>query len=98
MEILAYNYRCPFGEADLIAKEGETLIFVEVKYRASERYGNPLMAVNTAKQQRLCRVADDYRMRGKIPEDTPFRFDVVGILGEEIVHVPNAFEYRPRGR
>ena len=49
--ILRYNYRCRFGEIDLIARDGEYLVFVEVKYRKDNSSGYSLAAVNTAKQK-----------------------------------------------
>lgn len=51
-EILEKNYRCRIGEIDLIAKEGETLVFVEVKYRRDDKMGNPKEAVDRKKQKK----------------------------------------------
>ena len=55
--ILRYNYRCRFGEIDLIARDGEYLVFVEVKYRKDNSSGYSLAAVNPAKQKTICKVA-----------------------------------------
>ena len=52
--ILRYNYRCRFGEIDLIARDGEYLVFVEVKYRKDNSSGYSLAAVNPAKQKTIC--------------------------------------------
>ena len=52
-EILVYNYRCRFGEIDLIGKDGEYLVFCEVKYRKNQRKGSPLDAVDKKKQQKI---------------------------------------------
>lgn len=91
--ILCRNYRCRLGEIDLIAEEGGYLVFVEVKYRSDQRKGMPQEAVDFSKQQRICRVADYYRMLHGCGEDVACRFDVVAILGEEVTLFPNAFPY-----
>ena len=89
-EILEKNYRCRIGEIDLIAKEGETLVFVEVKYRRNDKMGNPKEAVDRKKQKKISMTASYYLMR-----DIPCRIDVAAVLGEQIEVVKNAFEYLP---
>jgi putative endonuclease len=79
--IVARNYRLASGEAeaDLIAREGEDLVIVEVKTRESTEYGPPERAVNPEKQRHLLRVAREYARK----TDTPWervRFDVVSIV------------------
>lgn len=92
-EILAYNFRCRMGEIDMIAKDGEYLVFVEVKYRSGSQMGNPLEAVHWKKQQIISRAASYYCWKHGYAENTPCRFDVVGICGEEYMLIKNAFEY-----
>jgi putative endonuclease len=82
--IVARNYRISSGEAeaDLIAREGEDLVIVEVKTRATAEYGPPEGAVNPEKQRHLIRVAREYARK----TDTPWehiRFDVVSIVLDE---------------
>ena len=89
--IIAYNYRCKLGEIDIIALDGDELVFVEVKYRASSRYGSPMEAVNYRKQNKIYMVANYYLMEQHISKYTKVRFDVVGILGKEITLIKNAF-------
>ena len=93
--ILERNYRQPSGEIDLIARDGETLVFIEVKTRRSGSHGHPLEAVNARKQQQVCRTALHYLARNNLMETT-IRFDVVALLGStenpEISHVAGAFE------
>lgn len=89
--IMAQNYRCHLGEIDLIAVKGGVLVFVEVKYRADGTLGDPLEAVGPLKQRRIYRVAQVFMKERHIPQDTPCRFDVIGICGREIAHVENAF-------
>lgn len=89
-EMIQANYRCPSGEIDLIARDGAYLVFVEVKYRRSLRTGSPLEAVGVKKQQTIRRAAQWYLTENHL-DDVPVRFDVAGILGEEITVIKNAF-------
>ena len=93
VKILEQNFRNRFGEVDLIGKDGEYLVFFEVKYRKSLKQGHPLEAVTKAKQRQICKVADYYRVLKKIGEFSPIRFDVIAILGDEITWLKNAFYY-----
>lgn len=77
--ILERNFRCRLGEIDLIAREKEELVFIEVKTRTSTRFGLPQEAVNWEKQRRLSRLAQFYLVsRGLAGINC--RFDVVAIL------------------
>ena len=89
-EVLEYNYRCRFGEIDIIAKDGICLVFCEVKYRSGREKGSPLEAVDNRKQQRIFRCASHY-LAGRGLEDVPCRFDVIGIEGTAVTHNKNAF-------
>ncbi len=90
-------------ELDLIARQKNVLVFVEVKTRRAEEFGRPSSAVNKAKKQALSRAAVHYLMRLK---EKPgfFRFDVVEVVGEEdgeapvIRHIENAFPLEGRYR
>lgn len=92
-EILEYNFRCRIGEIDIIARDGEYLVFLEVKYRASAGSGSPLEAVDRKKQHIISKVAAYYCLTHGCDETSPCRFDVVAILGDEISLIKNAFEY-----
>jgi len=92
-EILECNFRCRMGEIDIIAKDGEYLVFVEVKYRSSERTGSPLEAVDVRKQRVISKVASYYCLTHGHSEGKPCRFDVVAVNGEEYTLIKNAFEY-----
>ena len=92
MKILHRNFRCYLGEIDLVAQDEDTLVFVEVKYRFSDRYGWGEAHVNKKKQQTIYRVAEVYLnsySRDRIP---PCRFDVVAFDGDRVRYFPNAFE------
>lgn len=91
--ILEYNFRCKGGEIDIIAKDGEYLVFVEVKYRKDRGTGDPFEAVDSRKQRTISRTASYYCMIHGYDETTSCRFDVVAVLGEEIHVIKNAFEY-----
>lgn len=91
-QMLQQNFNSRFGEIDLIAREGKYLVFIEVKYRATDSGGHPLEAVDRKKQRRIIKTAQFYCLRYGYGENTPCRFDVVGIIGDEIIHVRNAFE------
>jgi putative endonuclease len=96
--ILERQYRTPVGEIDLIAREGKTLVFVEVKTRRSARYGQPSAAVGWEKQRRIIRGAMWYMMnRQRQREAPPCRFDVVEVYATpdnawKVRHLENAFE------
>jgi len=77
--ILGRNVRAKFGEIDLVAKEGKTLCFVEIKTRTSLRFGWPEEAVTPEKRWRLSRLARWYLQAHRL-ESVPVRFDVVSIL------------------
>ena len=93
--IIEKNYVCKLGEMDIIAKEKDTLVFIEVKTRTSTAFGPPQLAVNLSKQRQLSKVALNY-LKEKHLEDVKARFDVVAILlgqkGEEIELIRDAFD------
>ena len=94
--ILARNYRCPMGEIDLIAKDGDTVVFVEVKTRSGRGFGAPEEAVGPRKQRKLRDVAICYIKSTRAPMP-PMRFDVVSIVTKgwwrsEVEHIKDAFE------
>ena len=76
------NFRCKGGEIDLIMKDRDTLVFIEVRKRAASRFGGAADSVTTAKQRRLIFAAQVFLSRYKMPP--PCRFDVVAIDGSEI--------------
>ena len=91
-KIIARNVRVGYDELDLIARQGDTLIFVEVKTRANEDFGRPAAAVNRAKRKKLSRAAMHFLKKHKL-RPPYIRFDVVEVIGDkpEIRHIQNAF-------
>ena len=98
VRILARNFRCSRGEIDIIGFHQGCLVFFEVKYRADDRYGQAMEAVDARKQERICRSADFYLYRHQEFAETGVRFDVVAVCGEQIDWIRNAFDYRRAGR
>jgi putative endonuclease len=89
--IVERNFRCRAGEIDLIARDGDTLVFVEVRARASARFGAAIENVTVAKQRQVARVARWYLAQCREVAPPPCRFDVVGITGDEVEHIRDAF-------
>ena len=95
LKFLTANFRSPRGELDLVCREKDCLVFVEVKTRSSEEWSRPAAAVNTERRQRLTRAALDYLRLLKNPK-VKIRFDIVEVLLEdgavrEVRHLPNSF-------
>ena len=92
--IIERNFQVRQAEIDIIARYESTIVFVEVKYRTNASSGHPLEAVTVSKQKKICKAALFYMNKNKIsPDNTPIRFDVIGILGDEITHIENEFDY-----
>jgi putative endonuclease len=94
-KILEKNYRTPLGEIDIVARDNDTIVFVEVKARSSARFGNPKTAVTPRKQRRISMVALHY-LKEKRQHRAKARFDVIAITSDssapQIELVKNAFE------
>ncbi len=88
-EIIATNYTNKLGEIDIIAKDKDTIVFVEVKTRSSNKFGLGREAVNYKKQNKIRLVATAY-LKYKRMLDSKVRFDVIEI-NEDIYHIENAF-------
>ena len=94
--IVARNLRSPLGELDLVAEDGQVLVFVEVKARRTDAFGGAIQAVHHRKQEKLIQLAAQYLARRHI-KDRLCRFDVVLLQGSDatvpqIEHIQNAFE------
>ena len=95
LKLLTRNYRSDHGEIDLICRDGDCLVFIEVKTRSSEKWGSPASAVDRKKQKRISKTAVAYLQKLGNPE-LKFRFDIVEVLVdgneiENIRHLVNAF-------
>jgi putative endonuclease len=95
MKFLTANFRTPRGEIDLVFRDADCLVFVEVKTRSSEEWARPAAAVDKERRGRLTRAALDYLRLLKNPQ-VKIRFDIVEVLLQdnrvrEVRHLPNAF-------
>jgi putative endonuclease len=94
MDIVTTNYQYEHGEIDIIARDGEVLVFCEVKLRKSDTYGPPEYAITPRKQAQIKKIAEAYLYEFSI-RDQICRFDVVAISmiddKPEIRHYKNAF-------
>ena len=96
LKFLTANYRSKRGEIDLVFRDQDCLVFVEVKARSSEAWTRPAAAVNAKKRRKIARTAMDYLAELRKPS-VKIRFDIVEVLLEdgavsEIRHLPNTFE------
>lgn len=92
LQRVAQNYRCRFGEIDLIMSEGKTLVFVEVRMRASNAFGGAAASITAAKQNKLLHAARHYLSR--LNQEPACRFDAVlmtGTINPKIEWIKNAF-------
>ena len=96
--IICSNFRCRFGEIDIVAEECGVLVFAEVKYRRSGVSGTPEEAVDRHKQIRICRTADWFMSAYRISPDRACRFDVIAVGSTGMKLRRNAFSYIPAGR
>lgn len=80
LAIVARNYRCRLGEIDLVARDGATTVFVEVRKRASSAFGGAVESITTAKRRKLLKAARHYISR--LPTTPQCRFDALLIQGE----------------
>lgn len=94
-EIVQRNYRCRYGEIDIIARRKNVLVFTEVKTRRSDAFGSALEAVSLKKQRSISAVAQEYLQHNRLCGNAA-RFDVIAVhLHDgypEIEHIKNAFE------
>jgi putative endonuclease len=95
LKFLAANFRSDRGEIDLVFRDNDCLVFIEVKTRSSEDWGRPASAVDARKRKLISQTAMDYLRLLKNPK-VKIRFDIVEVLLEdgevrEIRHLPNSF-------
>ena len=90
---LESNYHCRLGEIDLIMRDKEYIVFVEVRARTSSAYGGGVQSITTSKRQKLIRTASLYLQVKKLYDKHPCRFDVLSLDGPEpeITWIKNAF-------
>jgi putative endonuclease len=90
LRLVETNFSCKSGEIDLIMRDGESLVFVEVRQRADLAHGGAAASITPAKQRRIVRAAQFYLQRHQ--PTPPCRIDVVAIDGSELNWIRNAIE------
>ncbi len=90
LKLIERNYRCKFGEIDLVMLDKDTICFVEVRFRSSDGYVDGVESITKSKVQRLVRTAEHYIANNRKREDLFYRFDVLS-LGTTVDWIQNAF-------
>ncbi len=91
LTLVCQNYRCKQGEIDLIMRDQNILVFVEVRYRKSDRYGSAVESITQRKQSRIITACNHYRVSHKVNQ--PIRFDVVTLSADNAPNwIKNAFQ------
>jgi putative endonuclease len=93
MRLVRANFLCRLGEIDLVMRDGEVLVFVEVRYRKSRAFGGALGSITAAKRQRIIRAAQVWLRANPWDANRPCRFDVIAFEGEHPEWIKNAFEH-----
>lgn len=84
--IIERNFKCKYGEIDIIAKKGKEIIFIEVKTRTSNKYGEPIEAVNYEKQKHILNSASYYIFINGL-NDYEIRFDIIEVLKKDKIYI-----------
>jgi len=96
LELLTANFTSRVGEIDLVMRDHDTTVFVEVRYRGRTRFADAAESVDERKRARVARAAESYLQRNPRAQDDPCRFDVVAISGDgapdKIRWIKHAFE------
>ena len=91
--ILETNYRCPYGEIDLIVQApDQTIVFVEVKGRNNRKFGYALEALTPVKCHKIRKTSQFYILEKRCNTHQGFRYDVIAFQNNQLEHVENAFE------
>ena len=92
LKFIRQNFHCKMGEIDLIMQDGEDLVFVEVRFRATTHHGSAIETVDFHKQQKLRKAAEAYLQLNYRNNPPPCRFDVIGLNAQQTIEwIKNAF-------
>lgn len=93
LKLVGRNFNCRVGEIDLIMRDGEYLVFVEVRSRSTIRFGGSIESVTYSKRQKIIKASYFYMLKNKIQDKFPLRFDVFGLDGKPgvITWIKDAF-------
>ncbi|MGQ3889138.1 YraN family protein [Legionella sp. CNM-1927-20] len=89
--LLTSNYQCRWGEIDLIMKDREYVVFIEVRARSSALFGGPFASITTAKKNKIIKTANHFILTKNWGDKYPVRFDVIGIDHEKLQWLKEAF-------
>lgn len=92
IKILERNFRVHTGEIDIIAREKDTIIFIEVKFRKNSNFGHPFESVTPTKQQKIIQTAQFFLQKHQTLSNYNCRFDVISIENSDINWIKNAFD------
>lgn len=91
LKLLARNYHCVFGEIDLIMRDQDDVVFVEVRKRTNTDYGDAIESITLIKQRKLIKTATHYLQKLQWLDKVPCRFDIIGISLNQIEWIKDAF-------
>lgn len=91
LKLLTRNYRCIFGEIDLVMRDNTEVVFIEVRKRSNVNYGSAVESVTFAKQRKLIKTAMHYLQKLHWFDKVQCRFDIVGISNGQIEWIKDAF-------
>jgi TIGR00252 family protein len=94
LQLITANYQCKCGEIDLIMRDAEILVFIEVRHRKAHDYGDGVSTVTKTKQRKIIKAANYYLQKNNLGNKNQCRFDVVatsGMADSEILWIKNAF-------
>lgn len=91
--LITKNYHCPFGEIDLIMRENDEIVFIEVRMRLHSEYGSAIDSIDYKKQKKLLKSATYYLQQNNLLDKINCRFDVIGFSNNAIEWIKDAFSY-----
>lgn len=91
LKLLLRNYSCKHGEIDLVMRDADTLVFVEVRFRKHSQFGGAVASITPSKQEKVRRSAEHYLVSKRLYEKHPVRFDVVALSEKQCEWIKGAF-------
>lgn len=93
LHLIERNYRCAFGEIDLIMKEADELVFIEVRWRKNSLYGDAIESIDYEKQKKIMNTATYFLQKQGLLDKKKCRFDVIGFSNTQLDWIKDAFFY-----
>lgn len=93
LKFITQNYHCPYGEIDLIMRDNEEIVFIEVRLRTHDDYGTALESIDIYKQRKLLNTATHFLQKSDWLDKVDCRFDVIGYSEHDIDWIKDAFSY-----